>query len=146
MLGLSRWGLAVGTADAVVTPVTLAAIRPTEAPRIPRETVRLRCAASADAHRHARGWDYSENRADPATGLRQAAIVEAVRGANRGQGSPRRRRRHASGHAARILRCAPVQLWSQFDDRCDEVRRSHTHRESDYDERNWNFVKPGTTH
>lgn len=57
--------------------------------------------------------------------------------------------RQTGGGGYSMLRGAPVVYDRQQDIRqllIDEVRRKHTLHESDYNEHNWSFVKPGTTH
>jgi 2',3'-cyclic-nucleotide 2'-phosphodiesterase/3'-nucleotidase len=57
--------------------------------------------------------------------------------------------RQTGGGGYSMLRGAPVVYDRQQDIRqllIDEVKRKRTLRESDYNERNWSFVKPGTTH
>jgi len=57
--------------------------------------------------------------------------------------------RQTGGGGYSMLRGAPVVYDRQEDIRqllIDEVRRKHTLHESDYNEHNWSFVKPGTTH
>jgi 2',3'-cyclic-nucleotide 2'-phosphodiesterase/3'-nucleotidase len=80
MLGLTHAGLAGFGLLAVSAAMPQ---RPHPAGCTPGATVSLKLAATTDVHTHVRGWDYFENRADPARGLSRAAtIVDSIRAAN----------------------------------------------------------------
>jgi 2',3'-cyclic-nucleotide 2'-phosphodiesterase (5'-nucleotidase family) len=86
MLALTCRYLPFVAATILLAPAALRGIRPADAGCRPGASVSLRVAATTDVHGHIRGWDYYENRADPARGLSRAAtIVDSIRSANRGR-------------------------------------------------------------
>lgn len=86
MLGLTYSGLPFLVAAAVAAHPPAARLGSPPAVCRPGAAVSLRVVATTDVHGHIRGWDYYENRADPARGLARAAtIVDSVRGANPGR-------------------------------------------------------------